>query len=131
MAKPNLDPTPRSAKSDPKEEPRRLDLHATLQHIHDGYYMEEAHAKFHELVEHIVKRGGEGTLTLTLKCKRADGGINLTADVAAKLPKRISRAQFLYADEKGETYQDDPHQTELEFPAPVVFGRPDGGERSA
>ena len=61
-----------------------------------------------------MTRSGKGKIVITLDYAPVDGtGVNIVANVEVKKPKQARRAQFTYADETGQTYLDDPTQTEM------------------
>lgn len=114
--------------SDPTQPARRITLHETLEALDNGKILRELEEKHKEATAHMVRKGGKGKITLTLVYEGAEEGINITADVTSKLPPKPRNKTFVYATEGGETYEDNPHQTELPFPRLTVQKKSAAGQ---
>lgn len=114
-------------KSDPSQKARKLNFTEVLSTMHDGHFAKELDAAHAEVVEHIMNRSGKCSITVTLKYAQADDkgtGVLIGADIDVKKPKRSRRPSFTYADEKGQTFLDDPSQTEMELAESLVQFQP-------
>ena len=100
--------------SDPKTAARKLTFQQTLAALDKGRFPRDLADANKEIVEAIMKRGGKGKMTITLDYTKGKDGVNITADLAVKKPKQGRSPDFVFASESGDTFMEDPNQTEME-----------------
>lgn len=97
----------------------------TLRDIRGGEVIDELTIAFRELVQRVSETGQSGSLTLTLKCKRASKGSGNTLviadDIKLKLPTNEKGETILFATPDGDLQRNDPRQPSLlpKLPASV------------
>lgn len=109
-------------------EPRKITFHEFVGDMHDGAFVRELEAKHKEALAHLMNKRGKAEITLKFTYTPAgDNGVNIQpAPISLKLPAKSMRAEFVYADDNGQSYLDDPNQAE--FPFTIV---PGGSKKSA
>jgi hypothetical protein len=89
----------------------------TLRDIRGGQLTEDLTERLRELVSKVNETGGGGSLTLTLKIKRAAKGSGMTLivadDIKVKLPVGERGETILFATDDGELQRNDPRQPRL------------------
>lgn len=86
--------------------------------------MDEAGAKFSELVQAVTNHQKAGTLTLKIAIKPSTAGaMAVKADVAIKKPQGLPPESLLWATPEGNLIAEDPRQTKFDLkpaaPSPV------------
>ena len=81
----------------------------------------EASELYQELIarlnNHVQEHGGKpsGSITITLNFKLDSGMMEITANVAAKMPKRIRSKNVYYCTPDNKLSKRDPRQLEMPF----------------
>lgn len=95
----------------------------TLREIRQGALVDELSEQLRELVQRIGEVGGSGSLTLTIKLKRASKGsgntLLLSDDIKVKKPIGEKGETILFATGEGELQRNDPRQPSL-LPNPKI-----------
>lgn len=92
----------------------------TIQNTRGGRLLDELSEKLQTIVAEAIKTGRKGTLQLKLTIRPESDADNLVViedEVKAVVPEMKRKPTFLYADEQGRLYRNDPRQTEMKFEA--------------
>lgn len=109
------------AQTDPTLAPRKITLLEIIEQMNDKKIGRELQASHAEMTAAIMNKGGKGRITITFDYARSeDKGVIILADIVTKLPKKARRTEFVYADDRGNTFLDDPTEPELPFPAQKI-----------
>lgn len=88
----------------------------TLRHLEAGCLIDDASEKLAELVKAVDATGKTGTLTLTLKLRKATAGaLAVTGNVSVKKPAEPAIESLLFATPEGNLLTEDPRQTKLDL----------------
>lgn len=88
-----------------------------LQEIDRGKFHNEISDKLHELTSRVevTRRGGQLVVTFKVApMKKNPDVLEVTADVATKLPQNERKASIFYADANGNLTRTDPNQLSFE-----------------
>jgi hypothetical protein len=96
----------------------------TLRHVRAGLLIDEASEKLAELVNAIESTGKPGTLTITLKLRKATAGaLAVTGTAAIKKPAEPPIECLLFATPEGNLLTEDPNQKSLDLTPIAVLPR--------
>ena len=88
----------------------------TLRHLEAGCLIDEASELLADLVKAVDATGKTGSLTLTLKLRKATAGaLAVTGSVSVKKPAEPAIESLLFATPEGNLMTEDPRQTKLDL----------------
>lgn len=88
----------------------------TLRHLEAGCLIDEASEKLSELVLAVDSTGKAGSITITLKLRKATAGaLAVTGNVTVKKPAEPAIESLLFATPEGNLLTEDPRQAKLEL----------------
>jgi hypothetical protein len=88
----------------------------TLRHLEAGCLIDEASEKLSELVLAVDSTGKAGSITITLKLRKATAGaLAVTGSVTVKKPAEPAIESLLFATPEGNLLTEDPRQAKLEL----------------
>lgn len=88
----------------------------TLRHLEGGTFIDEASDKLSELVKAVEATGKPGSITMTIKVRRATAGaLAVIGDVKAKVPAEPKTEALLFATPEGNLMAQDPRQNNLDL----------------
>jgi hypothetical protein len=96
----------------------------TLRLLEDGRFIDRSSTELADLVKAVDETGKAGTLTITLKLKKASGAVSIAADVKAKVPEPKSDDTLLWATVEGNLQLTNPNQRQLDLRAVTETKQP-------
>lgn len=93
----------------------------TLRHLDHGNLLDDASEKLAELVKNVDASGKPGSLTITIKVRKAAvGALAITGKVDVKTPAAPVLENLMFATVDGDLLTEDPRQSKLDLKAVAV-----------